>query len=165
MTIALETEHLRALADDMWTTLLTPPPEPADEVDFAGWTIASHIELVGGWYGCLQVETSVDGGAAIAGQMLDLPFADVNLPDLQDALGELANILGGSVKSCVEVSTALSLPQVGKPAPPVGEVESLLRVCSWWNGHPIVVTLADGAGEPVHDGVLAGGLPLRPDAA
>lgn len=165
MTIDLENEHLRELADDMWLTLITPLPETAPDVVFTGWTIASHVELVGGWFGCLQVETTVDGGAAIAAQMLDLAFADVNLADLQDALGELANILGGSVKSCVDGETALSLPQVGRPSPPVQPVGSMLRVCSRWNGHGIVVTLSDGAGEPVHDGVLAGGRPLRAQVA
>ena len=165
MSIDLDVDVLRTLADDMWVTLITPVPEPVDDLELSGWTIAAHIELVGGWHGCLQVETSVDGGAAIAAQMLGLAFADVNLDDLQDALGELANILGGSVKSCTVAETALSLPQVGKPSPPVNVVDSLLRVCARWNDHDIVVTLADGGGEPVHDGVLAGGRPLRDEAA
>ncbi|MGE3811648.1 MAG: chemotaxis protein CheX [Candidatus Nanopelagicales bacterium] len=156
MALMLGDESLRALADDMWGTLLPYAPEPADDVAFPYLTIASHIELIGAWHGCCQVETSVDGAAAIAGAMLDLPFADVSLADLQDALGEVANILGGSVKSCVDGHTALSLPVIGQPERRIRSVDAMVRVCSTWQGHPIVVTLEDGRGAPIHDSPLPG---------
>lgn len=156
-TLEIGNDGLRMLADDMWGALLTRVPEPAPDVAFPYYTIASHIELVGDWYGCCQVETSVDGAAAIAASMLDLAIADVNLVDLQDALGEVANILGGSVKACIEGSTSLSLPVIGAPQKREDDVEALLRVCAVWDGHPIVVTLAEGEGAPIHDNPLPGG--------
>jgi hypothetical protein len=156
MALIIGASSLRSLADDMWGTLLPHVPEAADDVDFPYLTIASHIELIGAWHGCCQVETSVDGAAAIAGAMLGLPFADVSLPDLQDALGEVANILGGSVKSCVDGHTALSLPVIGQPARRLRDVDALVRVCATWEGHPIVITLEDGRGAPVHDSPLPG---------
>lgn len=155
-TLEIGDEGLRTLADDMWGTLLPTVPEPAHEVQFPCFTIASHIELVGDWHGCCQVETSVDGAAAIAASMLDLAVADVALVDLQDALGEVANILGGSVKACIDGTTRLSLPVIGAPQKREDEPVSMLRVCATWDGHPIVVTLADGAGEPIHDSPLPG---------
>lgn len=154
--LLLERDELRSMTDDMWSALISPLPTETDAVEFPTYTIRGHVEVLGGWYGCVQVETSVDGAAAIAGQMLALPVADVALPDLEDALGELANILGGSVKSCVDGEAMLSLPQVG--APKGDEPESALhRICVRWEGHPIVVTISDGEGAPIHQGELPGG--------
>jgi chemotaxis protein CheX len=156
-TLMLERDELRSMTDDMWASLISPAPHEIDDVEFPHFTICGHVELLGGWFGCVQVETSVDGAAAIAGQMLDLPIADVALPDLQDALGELANILGGSVKSCIDGQTLLSLPRVEAPQESDADTESLHRVCLSWEGHPIVVRISSGDGAPVHFSTLPGG--------
>ena len=161
-TLTLDRDELRSMTDDMWASLISPAPSEIDVVEFPRYTIRGHVELLGGWFGCVQVETSVDGAAAIAGQMLALPIADVALPDLEDALGELANILGGSVKSCIDGQTMLSLPQVGAPEDVEPDAGHLHRICVSWNGHPIVVTVSDGEGAPVHIGTLPGGtVPTR----
>lgn len=156
-TLTLDRDELRSMTDDMWASLISPAPEETDVVEFPRFTIRGHVELLGGWFGCVQVETSVDGAAAIAGQMLALPVADVALPDLEDVLGELANILGGSVKSCIDGQTMLSLPQVGAPEVEDDPEAELHRIAVCWEGHPIVVTITDGEGAPVHVGTLSGG--------
>jgi len=155
--LMLERDELRSMTDDMWAALISPLPTETESVEFPRYTIRGHVEVLGGWYGCVQVETSVDGAAAIAGQMLALPISDVALPDLEDALGELANILGGSVKSCIDGQAMLSLPQVGAPDGDDDET-TLHRICVCWEGHPIVVTISDGEGAPVHLGMLPGGV-------
>jgi len=155
--LAIEPDTLRLMADQVWTTLLDPAPVPEHEVDF-DVAIAGHVEVLGTWMGCVQVTTSVDGATALTAQMLALAPADVALDDLQDALGELANILGGSVKSCLADPARLSLPQVGAPSRwTVVETEPSLKVCSTWQGHPIVISVLDGDGEPLHDFVEPGG--------
>jgi chemotaxis protein CheX len=86
------------------------------------------------------VETTDAGAHAIAASMFDLMAEDLADADLVDAVGELANIVGGSVKSCIDGHARLSLPAVEK-ARAEDCHGSLLMSVSSWQGHPLRVSV------------------------
>ncbi|MDY6077251.1 chemotaxis protein CheX [Mobiluncus sp.] len=67
---------------------------------------------------------------------------EVTEEDQQDAFGEIVNVIGGNMKSIVEDSGNLILPQVRKEKP--GEPESpLISVNLYWKGKFLVVSISD----------------------
>ncbi len=72
-----------------------------------------------------------------------LAFSEAEAPDEQDvrdAMGELANIVGGNIKSLSPGAGMMSPPGVDTaPPPPCGPRQ--LEVCLRWRGAPIIVSL------------------------
>jgi chemotaxis protein CheX len=139
-TLALEPADLKSLVDEIWSSLLAPPPVDADLLAYAGAGMAGYVKISGGWDGHVVVETSRDGAVAIASTLFDAPADDLGADDLNDAVGELANIVGGSVKSCVDGHSTLSLPWVvaseeTAPAP----TGTLTVIQLWLDSHPLIV--------------------------
>ncbi len=58
------------------------------------------------------VECGNDLARTLAMAMFAIPEREVSADDVRDALGELANIVGGNVKGVLAMSTVLSLPVV-----------------------------------------------------
>lgn len=70
------------------------------------------VQITGDWEG--SVLLTVDDALAldVAATMFDLPADAIGAEETADALGELANIVGGSVKGLIDGSAQLSLPTV-----------------------------------------------------
>jgi chemotaxis protein CheX len=139
MTLMLESHDLRGLVDDIWSSLFEIPldidaPLPDD-------VVTAFVDISGGWQGRVLVATTTEGALALASQMLRIPESRVDEADLADAIGELANIVGGSVKSCVDGQCALSLPNVSRYAPGVATADAL-EVLASWNDYPLCIRVA-----------------------
>jgi chemotaxis protein CheX len=83
-----------------------------------------------------------------AGALLGIDLGDVTGEDVTDALGELANIIGGNVKSLMPDPSALSLPVVlidGNTGWP-SSVEAS-RLDGEWLGEPISVRVLESTVE------------------
>ena len=65
---------------------------------------------------------------------------DVDEEDFRDAIGEVANVVGGNVKSLVPDPGALSLPIVSRDRPTTAGT-LLHEVDLDWRGHRLVVSL------------------------
>jgi chemotaxis protein CheX len=142
-TLGLATDDLRGMVDDIWSSLFDPPPVE-DETPLGNDTLTAWVDISGGWEGRVEVSTSTAGAVAVAAHMLDLPPTEISIADLADAIGELANIVGGSVKSCVLGSSTLSLPAVAHDAPGVAAPDAL-EVHAAWNDHPLWVRVSSRA--------------------
>ena len=64
----------------------------------------------------------------------------VSEADFVDAVGEIANVVGGNVKALVPDPGPLTLPQVA-PAPPGDGATLLHRAQLVWRGHPLAISL------------------------
>jgi chemotaxis protein CheX len=76
--------------------------------------------------------------------MLDLQQGAASPDDVRDALGELANMVGGNIKGLLPGPTQLSLPLVvegGKDALRILDTQPVSTVWFSSGGHPFVVTL------------------------
>lgn len=67
---------------------------------------------------------------------------EVTEEDQQDAFGEIVNVIGGNMKSIVEDSGTLILPQVRKEKP-VEPESPLISVNLNWKGKFLVVSISD----------------------
>lgn len=142
--LALAPSELKSIVDEVWASLLNPTPVDADHLEVDSDLVAGYVEISGGWFGRVSVETTDKGALAIASQMLDVPVDDLSEADLVDAVGELANIVGGSVKSCVEGHSTLSLPAVAR-AERDSALSLAMQVVSQWLEHPLRVRVLSAA--------------------
>ena len=75
------------------------------------------------------------------------PPTVVDDEDVADALGELANVLGGNIKSVLPGPSALGLPQIGT-APATGRLDDVRRVDGQWRGQSLTITVQGATGAP-----------------
>ena len=66
--------------------------------------------------------------------------------DIEDGLGELANVVGGNVKAVLPGPSALGLPVVG--AAPVAGSDTC-RVDLLWRGRSLTISVQGSAGAPL----------------
>ena len=64
--------------------------------------------------------------------------------DVDDALGELANVVGGNVKAVLPGPSVLGLPETGTTPPPGREADTC-RVDVLWRGEPLTVSVQSHA--------------------
>jgi CheY-specific phosphatase CheX len=92
------------------------PQDPEKEVKFDGEKIVGTVNLVGMIAGVLHVYVSVKHARLMTGSLLGVRSDQIrNLSNLDDAVGELANMLGGNLKSklCdLGLACVLSIPSV-----------------------------------------------------
>jgi hypothetical protein len=65
--------------------------------------------------------------------------------DIEDALGELANVVGGNVKAVLPGPSVLGLPEVGV-APEAGRPADTCRVDLLWRGQSLTISVQGSAG-------------------
>jgi chemotaxis protein CheX len=102
------------IAQDIWASFLDLPlePVPADTVDISAMAMVGGVVTVhDAWSGAVQLETSASF-AEMAGQRMFASDDGIAEVDLDDALGELTNMIGGNIKSLLPAPSHLSLPHV-----------------------------------------------------
>jgi chemotaxis protein CheX len=132
---------VQEIADQAWIALvgedelLVPlPGEPV--VD----PVSSWVEIVGPWNGAVVLTTGRETAAELARCLLREHAPVVLAEDVDDALGEIANVVGGNVKAVLPGPSVLGLPRTGTP-PAAGEPADTCRVEALWRGSPLTVTV------------------------
>jgi hypothetical protein len=75
------------------------------------------------------------------------PPTVVDDEDVADALGELANVLGGNIKSVLPGESRLGLPQIGS-APPRGRLDDVRSLVGQWRGDFLTITVQGAVPAP-----------------
>ncbi|MBC8069835.1 MAG: chemotaxis protein CheX [Deltaproteobacteria bacterium] len=73
---------------------------------------SSLVGIAGQWDGAVIVACSPATATELASIMFDVPASEVSTENLEDTLGELANMVGGNVKALLPPPCLLSLPTV-----------------------------------------------------
>jgi len=153
ITALLDGETVTAVAGEVWSALvgeeefLLPGLGPvAPAVDGP----SAWVTVTGPWDGVVVLTCAASGTADLTRSVLQLdddeqPTAE----DVEDVLRELANILGGNVKSLLPGPSALGLPETG-PAPLRAEDADTCRVSASWRGHPLAITVQGASEAPAH---------------
>ncbi len=138
-------DEVYAIAGDLFSAMvdgetgtLTPWPHdaPADEHDVVAW-----VDVHGPWTGRASLETSSGTACDLTRALLRIPAGTpVTDDDLVDALGEVANVVGGNVKALLPDHGTLGLPQVGG-ALPADAGHPVQRVPLGWRGRSLVLTV------------------------
>ncbi len=74
--------------------------------------VTGCVQISGEWTGAVLLRTTMDFATQAAANLLALPREEVQPEDRQDAMAELANMIGGNVKSILPGPSYLSLPSV-----------------------------------------------------
>ena len=127
------------------------PPATTGEQRWSGC-----IALSGDWRGAVTVSCMEPMAKLAAASMFGMDSSEATSAEIQDAIGELANIMGGQTKMVLGGSCALGLPVVIEgesfeaTVPHSRPVVTLHFLCE---GHPVEVAIvgADN-GSGVHSG-------------
>ncbi|EMB15162.1 chemotaxis protein CheX [Rhodopirellula europaea] len=110
----ISTEDILTITENVFTTMIDSPVElDNDESDLAAHApITGCVQIAGEWSGAVLVQTTGDFATQAASKMLMLDQAEVCIEDRQDTMAEIANMIGGNIKSLVPGPSTLSLPTV-----------------------------------------------------
>ena len=106
--------------------------------------LKSSVHLTGDWSGTLLVECTPQQACLLAGRFLSMTPPDVVDDDVRDVLGELANMIGGNIKSVLVPGLTLSMPHVTdgeEYGPGVSRASVQARLAFQWGTEPFWVTL------------------------
>lgn len=109
-------EQICTLTNLVWTTVLKTDVKLVDTPGTLGGGkyVAAKVDVIGSWNGSVTVGCSYALARRTAGKMFDMPAEAISPEELRDAVGEVANILGGNVKTLIAGKCRLSLPSVSE---------------------------------------------------
>lgn len=144
----VDTNSLTAVAPDIWEMMLGLQLEPVTgsvtgrvEGDH---TITGLVTVVGGWTGAITVETSLDAARRFAATMFVSELEAISTDEVYDAIAELTNMTGGSIKNLMPGVSTLGIPTVTEGTgytvrvPRTIALQGLVYLCE---DEPVVVTL------------------------
>ncbi|MFC7494283.1 MULTISPECIES: chemotaxis protein CheX [unclassified Nocardioides] len=148
MTISSAPDEALVLAaiEQVWGSMLfaSAQPWPADRPAEFDTGLQAQIELRGDWNGRLVLTCDSAVAGEIAGAMLGLgPEEELAEPDVHDAVGEVLNVVGGSVKGALPGASALGLPGVSEVTEVPSRGDSF--VVSWGDAPVYVQIVPDAA--------------------
>ena len=108
------TNEVSEIVSSVWQSLdmdiqLIAEPDPQSR---SHWELTGCIQITGAWRGALTATCGQKLGRVIAAAMLGMNIDEVSDDDVNDALGEIVNMLGGNVKALLPPPCQLSLPSV-----------------------------------------------------
>ena len=148
ITALIDEATIQSIVEEAWSALVGEDeylvPLPGDPVDDA---ISSWVEVVGPWNGSVVITTARTTAEELSRCLLKEHAPPViDGEDVDDALGELANVVGGNVKAVLPGPSALGLPEVGS-APAAGP--DTCRVDLLWRGQSLTISVQGSAGAPL----------------
>ncbi len=103
------------IVESIWTTTLGLSVSPGDPFRLERervHTFGGVVTITGEWDGVVAVHCSGTLARLATARMMDLADADITVHDVQDTIGELANMVGGNVKAMLPAPCSLGLPVV-----------------------------------------------------
>lgn len=110
-------EQLTSIAQDIWSTVLgltlsaipaSPSGPPRESI------LTGSVAIDGAWQGMVVVQCSTALARRAASVMFERELDSLGRDDVRDAMGELANMVGGNVKALLPAPSRLALPIVGE---------------------------------------------------
>jgi chemotaxis protein CheX len=143
---------LQAIAEQLWASYLDPEGgRPLLQIPVSGTTdISAAVSVTGSWNGHVVIETTASGSRQAAAAMLSMEGDEVSDADIADALGEIANVIGGGVKGLLPGTCALSLPHVVSSPGSTRHWPAVAEVCqieASWMDEPVRVTVYESRQE------------------
>ena len=108
-------EQVAGIVEAVWTSTLDEPIDRVADLPSVGLqrrTLTGCVNIVGAWEGQVVLQIPVELARRAAAKMLTVQDGELVLEDIQDATGELSNMVGGNVKALLPQPSRLSLPSV-----------------------------------------------------
>ncbi len=149
-------EDISEIAEEIWASYLDPdglhplmPAEPDSVKPIR--EVSASVSITGSWHGHIVLNCSTQTSRHAAAALLAMDVAEVTGPDVVDAMGELANIVGGNLKSTLPAQCSISLPHVVSGADAVTAFPLAEQVCELvavWLDEPIAISVWHSRSEP-----------------
>jgi len=81
-------------------------------MDTGGRTSLASVSITGGWSGVVFLQCPYELASELGQAMFKCDASTITAADIQDAMGELINMVGGNVKAQLPGPSSLSLPNV-----------------------------------------------------
>ena len=139
MLTEVSVDMLEEIVQSVFITMMGLEVSPsATSTSPAGKRLTSFVQLTGEWNGAVMLECSEQQACQFAGRILAMDAPDVVDDDVRDMLGELANMIGGNMKSGMATGIRLSMPTV------MDGSDYDLRVCGAKVKNKLAFDCADG---------------------
>ncbi|HET9772487.1 MAG TPA: chemotaxis protein CheX [Acidimicrobiia bacterium] len=142
--------ELTEITERVWASLVEVPlvPRQPGQPGPAGGsrTFTGCVQITGAWEGAVTVHCSEALAKALTAAMFMVDPADTTAEEVTDALGELANMVGGNVKALLPEPCRISLPAVADgmdyrlSVPGARPVTAVTWTC---DGEPLMVRLLE----------------------
>lgn len=97
----------------IWSSVLgDDEPLVPTTSDLTGERVTGCVHISGGWAGSVLFSCSQATAERVAGALFGMEQSDVSDGEIVDAIGELTNVVGGTIKSILPGPSKLSLPSV-----------------------------------------------------
>jgi chemotaxis protein CheX len=103
--------------------------------------VSAEVQFVGEWKGAVVLQCSPELAFDLTVRLMHVPKPNAIDQDVRDALGELANMVGGNLKSVLPPGVALSMPSV------VVGSDYVLHICGGRAARTRIVPFASELGE------------------
>jgi chemotaxis protein CheX len=143
MTYIPSADDLEVITREVWSTFLDGDPAGlvADATVMTDDKITGCVHLSGAYTGSIMLQCSPPAARDAAAALFSIAPGDVTQTELVDAIGEIANMVGGNVKSMLPGPSALSLPSVVQGQLDVPGAQVVRQVQLAWRTQPVVVSL------------------------
>ncbi len=150
MSTALTSSDIYQVTQTVWLALVEKELRAEDAtLECSGHVLTGCVQITGEWEGAIVVSCSHKLAVGTTAFMFDMEHEEVTAEELQDAVGELANMVGGSVKGLVPGPSRLSLPTVIDGSDYKTKIpgsRKLVEACMSSDGEPLVVTVMQRVG-------------------
>jgi chemotaxis protein CheX len=112
-----DVDSLSAMAADIWSSMLGVDLTPGNGAMASLGetnTMTACVQIGGDWTGAVTVCCPTTLAQSFAGAMFACEGEDLALDEVKDALGELTNMTGGSIKGMIPGECQLSIPAVAE---------------------------------------------------
>ena len=110
--IACYREAIAQITESVFATMVATPVEVLNTAGPESFgPITAAVYYAGEWRGALLLECSEEQAAAWAAHLLPLP-PPLEMDDVRDGIGELANMIAGNLKAQLPRGVGLSVPSV-----------------------------------------------------
>jgi chemotaxis protein CheX len=105
--------------------------------------VAACVSITGGWSGHVVFACSLPASRTAAALLLLTPEDQLADADIADAVGELANMIGGNIKSLLPGPSVLTLPlvNIGGATLHLPSSAEAVRLDLTWQGEPVRVSV------------------------
>lgn len=108
--------QLNEVIHTVWKTMLDQEISSIELAEFAPKKVndgvLACIQITGKWSGAITIECSLKLAREMAEEMFGMEPGEALEEEIQDAIGELVNVVGGNLKAFLDGRAELSLPAV-----------------------------------------------------
>jgi chemotaxis protein CheX len=108
----IQENDIRQLTGEIWGGMLQIELQPATNGKKPSCGIGACVQITGAWEGAVRVDCSLKLARLATARFLATEPEEVDIAQIRDAMGELANMSAGSVKPLLPRPCQLSLPSV-----------------------------------------------------